>query len=188
MTQLRYNGETPISALVGTYEVDYSIDDPALYEPFDVLKTATWQEGTAWWNGPSGRQKVEALINGLKMDFLIKESCIFAGISLYQYKYFCQVHPKFRIVKDRCKSLVAITAKRGLVGDIKSKDGSKSRQWYLERRQPGVYGRTQEVKVPTQTMGTLSIIKRAFLDNEGKTLISESTASMITHNDANNGS
>ena len=62
--------ETTETAITTTYEVDYTIDDPAFYEPFEVFKPAS-RAGVAWWNGDIGRRKVEKIIEAFKADLMV---------------------------------------------------------------------------------------------------------------------
>lgn len=161
------------------YEPDYTVDDKVFFEPFVVLKTATYSKGNAWWNGEGGRGKVERLIAGFKNDLTIYEACISAGISRDQYMYFCKIHPTFSAVKARCKSVLAVLAKQGIAGDITHAQGFRTRQWYLEKRQPQVYGRDIGVNTPPPAEAATKITGEAFLDKEGKVLISKQTQEAI---------
>jgi hypothetical protein len=123
------------------YELDYFIEDVAFAEPFQVLKPLR-REGFAWWNGQiAGRGKVERLISAFKTDFTIHEACFYAGITLDQYKYFCEVHSVFSTLKPRLKALPAIAAKTALMADLIDPKNHRVRQWYLERTEPEIYGR-----------------------------------------------
>lgn len=158
-----------------SYEPDYAIEDKVLFEPFTVLKTSTYSKGNAWWNGDDGKGKVERLIAGFKNDLTIYEACISAGISRDQYMYFCKIHPTFSAVKARCKSVLSVLAKQGIAGDITHKQGFRTRQWYLEKRQPQVYGRDIGVNTPPPAEAATKITGEAFLDKDGKVLISKQT-------------
>lgn len=175
------NEELPTqeTSLETAYETDYTIEDPAFFEPFVVVKPIG-RAGFAWWNGIPGEGKVQKLIEAFKIDLTIQEACIWSGISMDQYKYFCKMHPSFSTVKHRCKGVLSIAAKRGLVVDISDPKGFRSRQWYLERKQPKLYGRPHEI--PTMPEGTAqlgTIVQRAFTDKDGKVLVTETTASVI---------
>ena len=117
------------------------------------------------------------------MDLTVHEACISAGISLRQYKYFCQVHPTFVATKGRLKGVLAIAAKQGLVADIQNPEGYRSRQWYLERKQPKLYGRAPELTLPADTSVMATLVQRAFSDKTGKVTISEATASVVKIHD-----
>lgn len=160
------------------YEPDYEITDKVFFEPFVVMKPIT-RAGFAWWNGVEGRGKVERLIAAFKNDLTVNEACISAGISREQYIYFCRVHPLFSTVKVRCKSVVAILAKQGIVGDVTHAEGYRSRQWYLEKRQPHLYGRDIGVNTPPPAEATTKITGEAFLDKEGKVIVSTQTAEAL---------
>jgi len=157
------------------YEPDYEITDIVFSEPFVLLKPLS--EGRPhWW---SDRGKVLQLIDAFKMDLTISEACVKAGISVDQYKYFCKIHPYFSTVKARCKSFAPILAKEGLISDLKSPDGARSRQWYLERRQPHLYGRDIGAYTPPPPEAATKVTAEAFLDNEGKLLVSRQTAEVL---------
>jgi hypothetical protein len=122
------------------YETDYIIEDAVLCEPFKVLKP-TKREGFAWWNGNSGRGKVERLFSAFKTDFTIAQACFYAGITPDQYSYFCKVHPAFSAVKPRLKALLTIAVKHKFADDIVDPKNVFLRQRYLERVEPETYGR-----------------------------------------------
>lgn len=169
------------------YEEDYRIEDQAFFEPF-VVKKASNPGRIAWWNGEAiGGGKVRLLLAAFKMDLTVQEACIYAAISFQQYKYFCQIHPEFTGLKSRLKGVLAIAAKQGLVGDIAHKEGYRSRQWYLERKQPKLYGRPHEIpELPDGATSLTALVQRAFTDEDGKT-ITQTTASRITKDDTGGG-
>lgn len=163
------------------YEIDYYLEDPAFWEPLAIMKSVN--EGLpSWWGD---RSKVENLIRGFKMDFTVHEACILAGISKGQYTYFCKVHPHFLGQKDRLKGVLAIAAKQGLVTDIQHPQGFRSRQWYLERKQPKLYGRAPELTLPPDTNTMTTLIQRAFSDKTGKIIVTEATASVVKKHEDN---
>jgi hypothetical protein len=160
----------------GMYEVDYTLEDPAFFQPFQVMKPL--QEGRpAWW---SDRTKVLKLIEAFKMDLTINEASIYVGITVKQYQYFCQIHPIFVDLKARLKGILAIAAKQGLVRDISGKDNYRSRQWYLERKQPRLYGNKQAegLNAPDGATTLATIVQRAFADKDGNILVTESSANI----------
>jgi hypothetical protein len=149
------------------YEPDYTVEDIVLSEPFVVMKPIG--DGRPnWWGS---RVKVESLIAGFKFDLTVAEACIQAGITVDQYKYFCKIHPKFLTVKARCKSYSPIVAKQGLFGDLKHPSGFRSRQWYLERKQPHIYGRDIGAYTPPPPDAAQKITAEAFLDEDGNVLV-----------------
>lgn len=168
--------------IVMAYEPDYEIDDKVFFEPFQVLKLVS-RESFAWWNGIEGRGKVERLISAFKNDLNIFEACISAGISRDQYMYFCKIHPRFLTVKQRCKGVLSILAKQGLAGDIVHKEGFRTRQWYLEKRQSSIYGRDIGVNTPPPAEAATKVTGEAFLDKDGKLIISKQTAEALQHTD-----
>jgi hypothetical protein len=170
--------EDKTDALEEAYEPDYEMTDIVFFEPFVVMKPIGI-EGYAWWNGPSGRSKVQNLINAFKMDMTVMEGCIQAGISLTQYKYFCRIHPTFVSIKARCKQFSPIVAKQGLMNDIASKDGFRSRQWFLERKQPHIYGRDIGAYTPPPTNAVVKVTAEAFLDKDGEMVVSKQMAELL---------
>ena len=84
------------------------------------------------------------LIAGFKIGYNIKESCILAGISMDQYKYFFELHPNFSTIKEACESYLGMWAKTGIHNLLKKGDG-KTIRWYAERCMPEEYGRRPEV-------------------------------------------
>lgn len=160
------------------YETDYFIEDQAFFEPFEV-KRPIGIDGYAWWNGDQGKIKVTKLFDAFKTDYTIHEACISTGISLTQYQYFCKVHRNFIEIKRRCKAVLAIAAKRGLVGDITHKEGFRSRQWYLERKQPHLYGRDIGAYTPPPPEAASKVTAEAYLDEDGKMIISKQTLEVL---------
>lgn len=154
------------------YVPDYEIMDVVFAEPFVVMKPV--QIGRPpWW---SDRQKTEALIAAFKMDYTIDEACIQAGITKRQYEYFCQVHPTFVALKARCKRFVGMASKRTIVAAVAD---PKSAQWYLERRQPEIYGRDIGAYAPPPAAAASKITGEAYLDAEGNVLVSRQTAEVL---------
>lgn len=170
--------EETTTALAIAYEKDYEIDDEAFIEPFVVLKPVN-REGFAWWNGKLGEKKVVKIIAALKADLIVHEACVFAGISVGQYKYFTSLHPEFLAIKHRLKSVVALQAKIGLSMDIKNPLQAKTRQWYLERKQPELYGRNIGASITAPPGATTKLTGEAFLDEEGTVLLTRQTAELL---------
>jgi hypothetical protein len=167
------------------YEPDYEIKDVVFFEPFVVMKPIG--EGRPnWW---SNRVKVESLIAAFKMDLTTQEACIQTGISLTQYKYFCKIHPTFVAIKGRCKSYAPIVAKQGLVADLKNPKDSRARQWFLERKQPHIYGRDIGAYTPPPPEAASKISGEAFMDKDGKILVSKQTLEVLKkeHGEHNEG-
>lgn len=157
------------------YEPDYEINDVVFFEPLVIMKPVGIVN-YAWW---ANRSKVENIIAAFKMDLTVQEACIQAGISLTQYKYFCKIHPKFLAIKHRCKAFAPIVAKQGLVADLKNPKDSRARQWFLERKQPHIYGRDIGAYTPPPPEAAKKITGEAFLDEDGKILVSKQTLEVI---------
>lgn len=158
------------------YEKDYEIHDIVFFEPFVVYKPASEMGAPRWW---AERGKVQALINAFKMDMTNQEACIQAGISIDQYKYFCKVHPHFLTVKARCKSFAPIVAKQGLMTDLANPAGFRTRQWYLERKQPHIYGRDIGAYTPPPAAAAAKVTAEAFLNEHGEVVMSRQTAEIL---------
>lgn len=90
-------------------EFIYTIKDKS-FPDFSVLDTAN-----AWW---LERTKVTDLISAFKIDSTIEEACVFSGISVKQYKYFLGKHPDFSTVKDNCKNLPILKARKTVNDNI----------------------------------------------------------------------
>lgn len=168
------------------YEPDYTIEDKAFFEPFVVMR-AIGQGLPAWW---ADRLKVQNLINAFKMDLTVHEACIMAGISKNQYVYFCKIHPAFLSIKGRLKGVLGISAKQGLVADIINPEGFRSRQWYLERKQPHIYGRDIGAYTPPPAEAASKVTAEAFLDKDGNMILGRKTQEILKKehgNTDNNG-
>ena len=84
-------------------EIAYTVKDKCFGE-FSVLNSAN-----AWW---IDRVKVDDLIKAYKIDCTDEEACSDAGISIDQYKYFKEKHPNFSTVKQACKQIPFLKARR----------------------------------------------------------------------------
>ena len=157
------------------YEKAYELDDITFFEPLIILKPIN--DGRPnWWHDSA---KVHTLIEAFKSDFTVSEACVKAKISQDQYKYFCRVHPQFLTVKARCKEYAVIIAKQGLMADLADPEQSRTRQWFLEKRQPQTYGRDIGAYTPPPAQAATRITGEAFLDKDGKVIVSTQTAEML---------
>jgi hypothetical protein len=123
--------------IILSYQSDYTIDDEAFYEPFVLLK-AIYGSRPAWWNGERGKKKVEKLFEAFKMDTTIKEACVYSGISIDQYKYFCEIHSSFSTIKERLHDSFVIKVKELYIADLLNPDSKYApmRERYLLRQEP----------------------------------------------------
>lgn len=176
--------ESTTTEIAIAYEPDYEIDDPMFAEPFVVLKPITHTGRPPWWGN---KNKVLAIINAYKSDFTNSEACVEAGITFQQLTYFCKIHPHFLAVKTRLKKAVVIIAKRGIVHDVALLAGFKSRQWYLERKQPHIYGRDIGAYSPPPADATAKITAEAFLNKDGKIIASRQAAELLKKEHGNSG-
>jgi len=105
-------------------EVAYTIKDK-YFPDLEVRKT-----DNAWW---VDRTKVDKVIYSFKNAGTIEQACVYAGITLRQYKYFVDVHPDFCTIHDACMELPNLMAKRNLVNALNDGDRRIS-QWWAERK------------------------------------------------------
>src|ERR1700679_345216 len=68
---------------------------------------AVKQSANAWW---MERVKVYALLLAFRYGANVKNACIFAGISIEQWKYFNEMHPDFYTLKERISAVMVIRA------------------------------------------------------------------------------
>lgn len=119
-------------------EIAYEIKD-AYFPTLQVKKTAN-----AWW-GDIG--KVSKLIEAYKNDATDRQAWVYAGISKDQYDYFVETHPLFYDIRDACKELPNLVAKRNLVNALNAGDKAIS-QWWAERKMRKEFATRQEFSGP----------------------------------------
>lgn len=85
--------------------VEHTIKDP-VFGSFEVFFTYN-----AWWKDTA---KIHLLIAGFKMGLTIEECWSYAGITKTQWEYFNNTHKDFLRVKNACKQIPAIVAKRSV--------------------------------------------------------------------------
>ena len=171
--------EGKITALDEAQELDYEITDSAFSEPLKVYRTANPRRPNWWSSENNGRGKLELLVNAFKMDFTNVQACVYAGITIDQYKYFLITHPQFSTEKPRLQGLIVMAAKQGLVADVQN--DPSTRKWILERKEPETYGNKQFAPVmPTDAETLATLTKQAFLDKDGKVLVSRDSLEIIT--------
>lgn len=112
-------------------EIAYTINDVS-FSGFEVQKSAN-----AWW---TERTKVSELIGAFKNGHTVKGACIKAGITERQYKYFVEIHPEFRTIKDICEEVNLMLIETGLTHHLK-KATPAVLMWAAERRLSGKYGK-----------------------------------------------
>lgn len=91
---------------------------------FQVKQTAN-----AWW---LDKVKVKRLIEALEVDSGIKYGCIYADITLRQYKYFISQHDEFREFIRMLRAGISFSARVNVAMAIMSGDVNLSRE-YLEK-------------------------------------------------------
>ena len=108
----------------------YTITD-VVFEDFKVLNSAN-----AWW---LEKYKVVALLEVYKMDGTDEEACANAGILLSRLRHFRELHPEFLQVKQACKRLPTLVARK-CINDSLSKNEAVA--WrYLEKKAALEFGR-----------------------------------------------
>jgi hypothetical protein len=127
-------------------EIAYVIPDKG-FGKFEVLRG---KSGT-WWNE---RGKVENLITGFKNGYNIKQSCIYAGISIDQWDYFVELHPDFYRVKEICENIGDMLIESGIVSHLK-KETASVLMWAAERRNPSKWGKQDPLPPVNPMIGTV---------------------------------
>lgn len=117
-------------------EFAYVIEDKV----FGELKIKN--SANAWW---LNRVKLENLISVYKMGGTNEEACAYAGISVDQYKYFKEIHPEFSAIKDQCKQLPTLRARKTVVNSL---DSDKDMAFkYLERKKPNEFSNKPDMTI-----------------------------------------
>jgi hypothetical protein len=132
----RYTKRTP--------HITYSITLPN-GEVIDIMESAN-----AWW---MDRGKVERLIAAYGIDCSVQEACAYAGVTARQYKYFNEIHPEFKEVRETMKSLSTIKARKAIMRGIEE-GGFWEAMKFLEKALPEEFGppsRRKKNLVPVQT-------------------------------------
>lgn len=104
-------------------------------EPLAIKHSAN-----AWW---MDRVKVYALLIAFRYGANIKTACVFAGISIEQWKYFNETHPDFFHIKARISAIMEIKAGFAINKAIESKHFPTIR-WWLTRQTPARWGSAKE--------------------------------------------
>jgi hypothetical protein len=92
----------------------------------------------AWW---SSREKVELFISAFKFDATVEEACLYAGITIHQYQYFCEIHPTFSDIKDAIKQLPVLSAKKTVAEKIR--ENYNNAMDYLSRKRKEEFSQKQ---------------------------------------------
>ena len=101
----------------------------------DLPPLTIYHSANAWW---LNRAQVIKLIQGFLKGFNVQQSCLLAGISDMQYRYFLKRHPEFYYIKEACEDALLIQAKNTIAANIHD---PKIARWYLERKQRDEFGR-----------------------------------------------
>jgi hypothetical protein len=136
------------------YEIKYGPDFP----PFLVKNSAN-----AWW---LERHKIENLINAFKYDYPVKSACTLANITERQYKYFIELHPEFRDVKEYCESMLVIRAQKTLIDNLWRPEIALK---WLEKKKPEDWGKRKSmiIQIP-YCLGCKKEIPPNMVPNESK--------------------
>jgi hypothetical protein len=166
------------------YEKDYEIIDDALYEPLVILKNVNaYHDG--WWNGNSGRKKVEQLIKAFKNRSNIKQACMLARISVAQYKYFCQVHTTFHAIKSILQDALTTAVKQAFTSDLLKPENAQIRERYMLRQEPEVYDpKRGQLNAPQGAAARITA--EAFVDDQGNLLVSKQMSEFLDEDEDGN--
>lgn len=133
----KLNGKKPTRASYNKKKepkVEYVIKDKH-FGDLKILHTAN-----AWW---IDRGKVDALISAFKIDAQVKEAIVYAGITLDQYKYFCEKHPDFYTIKQAIKQLPVLKARKRIVQGLDESYGNAMD--YLKRKRRKEFGDSHDL-------------------------------------------
>ncbi len=103
------------------YETDYVLDDKLFDKPLVIFKAKNMGR-PAWWNGELGAVNVVKLVANFKRGMTVWTACLFAGISIRQYEYFCAIHPHFLPTKAHIKKTVKVWRQKLLAEGHPSQD------------------------------------------------------------------
>lgn len=93
------------------------------------------KSANAWW---MKSMQITDLMVAFAGGSTIKEACVFADISLDQYKYFVEKHPEFRTMKDRIEINISVKARMTIVNNLHN---PKVARWWLSKKLPEEFGR-----------------------------------------------
>jgi hypothetical protein len=110
----------------------YTITDKC-FGDFKVLNSAN-----SWW---IDQIKVRDLIAAYKIDSTDEEACAYAGISLAMLRYFRELHPEFSLVKQACKQLPLLKARKTINDHL---DEPVHAEWFLERKRKAEFSKREE--------------------------------------------
>jgi len=148
-----YPAQTPYERKMGVKDENGNNINPWAYKisdgnfrDFYVLAT-----DLGWW---SNSQKVKELIIAFKMGCTDKEAASFAGISQSQLDNFEHVHPEFWEVKEACKSLMNVQARKNIRSMLRKGDKDVTK-WYAERQMEDYEPKRTEKKKEENSMAEM---------------------------------
>jgi hypothetical protein len=117
----------------------YTITDAS----FGELKVRN--SANAWW---MDRPKLDRLITAYKNGHNDKEARVYAGITERHLEYFQELHPEFCAVKEDCRQMANIIARKSVVGQMTT-DGNLAFKW-LEKKVPDEFGQKNNIGIAVQ--------------------------------------
>jgi hypothetical protein len=91
------------------------------------------------------KYKLEKLIDAYKMHCTDLEACYFAGITKAQLRYFKDLHPEFKEIRELCKQELGFYARQNVARDIKSGKYSLRSWEYLQKKHKDELGDSVDV-------------------------------------------
>lgn len=135
-------------------EVAYSVKRDHVPE-LNIKSTAN-----AWW---LDQIKVGRLIDAFENSATIEEACVYAKITVAQYRYFTDIHPDFPQIKDALIQLPNIKTKQVLVKSLQE-GALNTAMWWAERKMKKEFSTRQEITGPEGGPVEVSPEKKARLD------------------------
>lgn len=90
------------------------------------------QSANAWW---MDKDKIYKMFNAFRYLATISEACQEADITERQYKYFAQVHPEIKEVREKFTLIPSMEAKVTIIKAIHDGD-VKAAKWWLLKKSP----------------------------------------------------
>lgn len=97
--------------------------------PFDI-ELHVKNSANAWWMDQS---KVHKLFAAFGISSTIPEACVYANISIKQYKYFVSMHPEVNEIRKGCLAVSTLQAKKNISRAIQDGD-IKTSMWQLSKK------------------------------------------------------
>jgi hypothetical protein len=113
------------------------------------LNIEVQESANAWW---LDRQKIHNLIAAFSVDATIREACASAGVTEKQYKYFAELHPIIREVRNFLETRNILKARISIINAINN-GNIKVSMWYLEKKRPEEFGKHLAYKTHNPNRG-----------------------------------